>query len=234
MPKILRLLLGDQLNSHHSWFKTIDDNVVYVLMEIRSETDYASHHIQKIVGFFAAMRDFAETLQSNGHRVIYFKLLDDKNLQTFDKNLENLTHQHQITHFEYQLPDEYRLDQQLKNFCATLSIPHSAVDSEHFYTTRNELKDFFEGKKTYLMESFYRAMRKKHQVLMNGDNPMNSQWNFDGDNRKKLPKNHKPIAPLVFDNDVSDIQNEIATTDIKTIGTIDAFILFGLSTERNP
>ena len=29
----LRLVLGDQLNSAHSWFQTVDAQVVYVLME---------------------------------------------------------------------------------------------------------------------------------------------------------------------------------------------------------
>ncbi len=222
MAKTLRLILGDQLNGNHSWFKTVDEAVVYVLMEIRSETDYATHHIQKVVGFFAAMRAFAETLQSNGHQVIYLKLSDQENLQAFDKNLEALIKMHKITHFEYQFPDEYRLDELLKNYCSTLTIPHAVVDSEHFFTTRNELATFFEGKKMLLMESFYRAMRKKHDVMMDGAQPLNGQWNFDHDNRKKLPKNHKPIAPFVFDNDVTAIYNEIASTDIKTIGTIDA------------
>jgi deoxyribodipyrimidine photolyase-related protein len=65
-------------------------------------------------------------------------------------------------------------------------------------------------------------MRKKHDVLMENDKPLNGKWNYDEDNRKKLPKNHKPIAPLVFNNNVSNILAEIHKTDIKTIGTIDA------------
>jgi len=71
------------------------------------------------------------------------------------------------------------------------------------------------------MESFYRAMRKKHNVLMQGDQPLTGQWNYDSDNRKKLPKDHKPTAPLVFNNEVSAIHEEINSTDIKTIGTIE-------------
>jgi len=39
MSKTLRLILGDQLNSNHSWFNTVDDSVTYVMMEIRSETE---------------------------------------------------------------------------------------------------------------------------------------------------------------------------------------------------
>ena len=61
--KTLRLILGDQLNINHSWFKLIDNTVTYVLMEIRTETDYAKHHIQKVIGFFAAMQNFAKELQ---------------------------------------------------------------------------------------------------------------------------------------------------------------------------
>ena len=222
MNKTLRLILGDQLNSNHSWFKSVDDSVTYVMMEIRSETDYTQHHIQKVVGIFAAMRNFAQQLKSNNHNLIYFHLNDENNLQSFQSNIQSLISNHQFTNFEYQLPDEYRVDEDLKQLCNAISISSISVDSEHFFTTRNELGAFFEGKKTFLMESFYRAMRKKHDVLMEGDQPLTGKWNYDSDNRKKLPKDHKPTSPLVFNNDVSDILIEIKKTDIKTIGSLDA------------
>ncbi|MDN3677536.1 cryptochrome/photolyase family protein [Flavobacterium paronense] len=222
MFKTIRLILGDQLNSNHSWFDTIDDSVTYVMMEVRTETDYATHHIQKVVGFFEAMQAFYLELKSKGHQVIYIKLNDNDNLQSFEKNIQNLISKHNFTCFEYQLPDEYRVDIILKNLCKSITISNSVVDSEHFFTTRNELGNFFEGKKTFLMESFYRMLRKKHNVLMEGDKPATGQWNYDGDNRKKLPKNHKPTLPLVFNNDVTEIFNQIQKTNIKTIGSIDA------------
>jgi deoxyribodipyrimidine photolyase-related protein len=222
MSKTLRLILGDQLNSNHSWFKTVDDSITYVMMEIRSETDYAKHHIQKVVGIFAAMQDLNNILLSQNHKVIYICLNDKSNFQSFEKNIQNLISEHNFTHFEYQLPDEYRVDLNLKNLCESISISSAVVDSEHFFTSRNELGNFFEGKKIYLMESFYRAMRKKHNVMIENDKPLTGQWNYDGENRKKLPKDHKPTAPLVFNNDVSEIYNEITKTDIKTIGNIDS------------
>jgi deoxyribodipyrimidine photolyase-related protein len=222
MSKTLRLILGDQLNSNHSWYSKVDSSVIYVMMEVRTETDYAHHHIQKVVGFFSAMHSFAESLQSAKHNVIYIGLNDENNLQSFEKNIEALVSEHQITHFEYQFPDEYRLDKILKDFCEKLAIKSGVVDSEHFYSNRNELGEFFEGKKTFLMESFYRNMRKKHHVLMENDKPLTGKWNYDDENRKKLPKNHKPIMPLVFNNTVSAILAEIHKADIKTIGTIDA------------
>lgn len=222
MKKTLRLILGDQLNSNHSWFETIDSSVTYVLMEVRTETDYATHHIQKVIGFFAAMQAFAKELQAKKHNVIYINLNEESNRQSFEKNLKRIIDQQQFTHFEYQLPDEFRVDEMLKLFCKSISITSDAVDSEHFFTTRTELGIFFEGKKTFLMESFYRSMRKKHNVLMEGANPINGQWNYDADNRKKLPKNHKPTAPFIFDNDVTLIASEIEKAKIKTIGNVDA------------
>ncbi len=221
MNKTLRLILGDQLNSKHSWFKNVDDSVFYVLMEIRSETDYAKHHIQKVVGFFAAMQGFYSDLKSKNHQVIYIHLNDKNNLQSFEKNIQTLIAQHHFTHFEYQLPDEYRVDEELKSLCQNLTITNSVVDSEHFFTSRTELADFFEGKKTFLLESFYRNLRKKHNVLMDGLNPLTGKWNYDSENRKKLPKNHKPTFPLVFNNDVTEILKEIEKTNIQTIGTIN-------------
>ena len=194
MLKTLRLILGDQLNSNHSWYSKVDSSVIYVMMEVRTETDYAKHHIQKVVGFFASMQSFSKSLKSAKHNIIYIGLNDETNLQSFDKNIETLISEHQITNFEYQFPDEYRLDKILKDCCEKLTIKSTAVDSEHFFSSRNELGEFFEGKKTFLMESFYRNMRKKHDVLMENDKPLNGKWNYDEDNRKKLPKNHKPIG----------------------------------------
>jgi len=221
--KTLRLVLGDQLNEQHSWFQHHEDHVLYAMMECRSETDYARHHIQKILGFFAAMRQFAEALQNQGHQVIYLKLDDAQNLQQIDQNCLSLIAQHQIHHFEYQLPDEYRLDAQLSQMCTSLSISFRVYDTEHFYTERNELREFFKGKKSFLMENFYRYMRKKHKVLVNEhDEPLHGQWNFDKDNREKLPKSHKAIAPLCFSNDLSNIESMLITSKVQSIGRVDS------------
>lgn len=219
--KTLRLILGDQLNSQHSWFNSVDETVTYVMMEIRTETDYTVHHIQKVLGFFAAMREFDKWLREKKHHVIYLYLNDDNNLQSFEKNIQALIQQHAFTHFEYQLPDEYRVDEVLRQLCSKLSVSSSFIDTEHFFGTRDELSQFFEGKKLLLMESFYRHMRIKHFVLMDGSLPTTGQWNYDSDNRKKLPKGHKPTPPLVFRRDVSSILKEIRDAQIKTIGNVD-------------
>ena len=179
----VKLILGDQLNSNHSWYQKVEHSTVFVIMELRQETDYAHHHIQKVIAFFGAMRAFNSTLKAKGHQTHYLTLDDPHNTQNLVTNLKGLLKHYKATQFSYQQPDVYRLDQQLIQFCATLELPTQVVDTEHFLTSRTELTSFFEGKKQLVMEYFYRMMRKKYKLLMRGDQPEGGQWNFDKNNR---------------------------------------------------
>ncbi len=221
MRKKLRLILGDQLNLNHSWFKESDRNILYVLMELGQETSYVRHHIQKVVGFFLAMRNFADELQKQGHQVLYLELDSKSNTQSLTDNLSLIIENNEIEHFEYLLPDEFRLDQQLKEFCSSLNISFSSHDTEHFITTRNFLADFFRNKKTYLMETFYREMRKQYDVLMDGGEPLSGKWNFDQENRNKFKDPLLLKSPKIFPKDVSSIVAKLKEMGIDTIGEIN-------------
>ena len=220
--KKLRLILGDQLNEQHSWFQEVDKNTIYLMAEMRQETDYVKHHIQKVVAFFMSMRQFSEVLKSKGHDVLYLKIADERNLHDLEKIIHQCVNEQKITHFEYQLPDEYRLDEQLKNICSRLKTETKAFDSEHFYTSRTELSEFFEGKKMLLMENFYRMMRKKHHVLMQGAQPEGNLWNFDKDNRLKY-KGQVPVPNAIgFNQNIEEILSEIQKANVATFGKIDS------------
>jgi deoxyribodipyrimidine photolyase-related protein len=216
----LRLILGDQLHHAHPWFEHPDHTAINVLMEIRQETDYVNHHIQKVAAFFAAMRAFATHLEANGHRVVYLALDDPLNQQTIADNIVELIQRYKVVQFEYLLPDEHRLDLDLKALATDLPIACQAVETHHFLTERHELADFFAGKKRFLMESFYRWMRRRYTILMDHDQPTGGQWNFDQKNRQ--PYDHRvPFPqPLLFDNDVSAIYRTIRDAGVETIGTI--------------
>ncbi|MFT7066879.1 MAG: deoxyribodipyrimidine photolyase-related protein [Sediminicola sp.] len=190
------------------------------MAEMRQETDYVTHHIQKVVAFFLSMREFSKDLKEKGHQVIYLNINDLDNPQTLDNIIKCQVEITNADKFEYQWPDEYRLDQQLLGICQELSIASEAHDSEHFYTSRYELKDFFEGKKQLIMESFYRMMRKKHDIMMVNGQPDGGKWNFDQSNRKKWKGD--PIIPHErgFRKDVTALVHEIQASGIKTIGSI--------------
>ena len=186
--RTLRLVLGDQLNPGHSWFQQVDAQVVYVLMEVRQETDYVLHHAQKILAIFAAMRDFARQLRAAGHRVRYVALESASNRQSIPGNLQALARHYGACSVQWQQPDEWRLDAQLQAWAATQPLAWDMVDSEHFLTARGELAALMQGRRQWLMEHFYRHMRRRWDVLMNeGGEPEGGQWNYDHDNRKRWP-----------------------------------------------
>ncbi|MGB3800777.1 MAG: cryptochrome/photolyase family protein [Lewinella sp.] len=220
--KRVRLLLGDQLNEKHSWFSETDQNTLYCIYETHSEATYCEHHIQKITGFFLAMRAFAKRLEELGHRV-HYRTLDETrsdNLDTITDCLRKTLDDTGASTFEYQLPDEWRLDQELKLFLEKAG--GVSYDTEHFMSTRDDVAKLFEGKKTYLMETFYREMRKRHGVLMdaNGE-PVTGQWNYDGDNRGSLPKDIVFPEATVFKRDATEVVELIRSHDIPTMGRIE-------------
>jgi deoxyribodipyrimidine photolyase-related protein len=219
--KQIRLILGDQLNMNHSWFSEKDADVLYVMMEIRPESAYVRHHIQKIVGIFLNMRNFADELRQHGHHVKYYQISAKDNLHSFESNLKQLVRAHKIRSGAYMEPDEYRVDQLLKTAFQNLRIRPECISTEHFLTDRHELSNMFPGASSVLMEHFYRNMRKKHKILMHNGQPVGAKWNYDKSNRKKLPKGLSPPLPLVFDHDVSEIMRNVQDAGLEYVGEIN-------------
>ncbi len=218
----LRFILGDQLNIRHSWFTKTDDEVVYLMIELKQEQEYVTHHIQKIMAFFSAMRTFADSLTKSGHQVKYIKINDKENKGSLEEIIAEQIKKHKAHTFEFLLPDEYRLDEQLKKFCSTLKIKSSVYDTEHFLSKREDLKKFFTGKKMRLMESFYRDMRKRLNILMEEEEPMGGKWNFDHENRK--PYDNKVPLPTISikQKNLSQLKEEIDQANINYFGNVDA------------
>jgi len=223
MPhKTLRLILGDQLNSQHSWFQSKNPENHYLMMEIGQELQYVRHHILKISAFFLAMRNFAKELEDMGHAVQYIKLDDHINTQNLGKNILNSLKSGSYSRFEYLLPDEYRLDQELISISDEINrafqIPSHGFDTEHFLTHRNYLKQTFGHRKTYVMETFYRKMRKDFNILMEGNTPEQNTWNFDKENRKPYDGKTPIPKPLLFPKSIESILAPLEKKNLKFLG----------------
>lgn len=227
----LRLILGDQLNSEHHWFGLVDPNVIYVLAELRQETDYVKHHVQKVCAFFAAMEAFAHDLEQAGHQVLYLTLDDTQAYRDLPHLLECLCAQFEIEQFAYQTPDEYRVLQQLREWHVD-GVTKTEYDSQHFMVPFDELAADFPTGKAVLMEHFYRRMRKRHQILMTSSGePVGGQWNFDQDNRNPLKKADLADipAPLCFTNSVETILQRLTRHSVATFGTATSTLLWPIN-----
>ena len=229
----LRLILGDQLNRSHSWYKEQDDGVLYVLAELHQEASYVRHHVQKICAFFAAMESFASSLKTAGHHVKHLTLDDTVDFKTINELIASLCTEHSVKRFEYQHPDEYRLADQLKKL--QLGIPVHCCGSEHFLLAQDELTDYIKVGKHNRMESFYRKLRKRFNVLMDDDQPLGERWNFDGENRNKLKAaDLKEIPqPLLFANPVGTYLDRIQRHHIDTLGRATEDLLWPVDRQQS-
>jgi deoxyribodipyrimidine photolyase-related protein len=213
--------MGDQLNIGHSWFKDPPSQAEYLLMEVLEEATYAQHHIQKIIGFFVAMREFSQELMSRGFTVHYTTLDTPSNKQSFTQNIEERISSGRYSAFEYQQPDEYRVVEAMESLCERLPVPTRRFDTEHFLTTPEQFQAIFKDHKRYVMEIFYREVRRTTGFLMKGGKPIGDQWNFDAENRKKLPAGITPPPAIEFPRDVSSIVAMLTEANVKSIGTVD-------------
>ncbi|NVJ59400.1 MAG: cryptochrome/photolyase family protein [Gammaproteobacteria bacterium] len=230
----LRLVLGDQLNAGHSWYKESDPSVVYLVAELHQEMNYVKHHVQKVCAFFAAMEQFSNALSKAGHQVIYLTLDETKDF-SLEKLIIEIIKQHKLTQFDYQRPDEYRLYQQLKNMSFSDNLSVSCYDTEHFLLPYDDIEKEFKANKHVKMEFFYRRMRKRFNILMDDDQPRGGKWNFDSENRNSFKEddlNDIP-DPIVFKNDVKNCLKRLEKHSIKTFGKATEQLIWPINRQQS-
>ncbi len=198
----LRYILGDQLSRDISSLRGLDPDTDVVLMaEVAEEAGYVRHHQQKIAFLFSAMRHFAEDLARRGVRVEYTKLDDPGNAGSFTGELERALRRHAIDHVVVTEPGEWRVLEAMRGWQERFDIPVHIRSDDRFFCSHDEFRAWAGDKRGFRMEFFYRAMRRKTGLLMEGGDPVGGQWNFDKDNRKSLPATLAPPPRLRFEPD---------------------------------
>ena len=203
MTRHLILILGDQLNHDNPALDDFDAAQDVILMvEAANESTQVWSHKARVVLFLSAMRHFYNSLQSQHScpsQLIYLKLGEHNFVTLKDAwahHIEILKPQKVIICE----PGEYRLEQDLMSLCKEKNVQLAIRDDAHFMCSRADFMRYGAGKKELRMEFFYRDMRKKYDVLMNGKDPVGGAWNYDAENRKAFGKagpQHAPTAPQV-------------------------------------
>ena len=177
----LVLVLGDQLTPSVAALRAADKaRDVVVMAEVMGEGESVPHHPQKIALILAAMRKFAAGLQAEGWRVAYSRLDDPENSQTISGELLRRASEFAASEVIATKPGEWRVLRDLQD----LPLPVRVLEDDRFICSEAEFAAWAEGRKQLRMEWFYREMRRKTGLMMEGDEPAGGQWNFDHDNRK--------------------------------------------------
>ncbi len=183
----------DQLTISHGLLATADPNTdVIVMVESKRMLESKKWHQQRLWFLLSAARHFSHELKTKGFQVHYVKAA------TTLAGIESVMAEIEIRDVHANEPFSHQLQDNLTSAGITLH-PH-----DFFLTSRTEFLDWAKTQKLLKMENFYRFQRKRLNVLMDGDDPVGGQWNFDKDNRLPPPKNHSWPEPLYFELDEID------------------------------
>jgi deoxyribodipyrimidine photolyase-related protein len=181
----LILVLGDQLTPAVSSLAAGDARHDRVLMaELHDEATYVRHHKKKIAFLFSAMRHFAEELCGLGWTVDYVTLDSADNQGSFTAQTAHAIAAHTPEQIIVTDAGEWRVSQMFKDWHAAFGLPVRILPDSRFIASIPEFLGWAQGRKQLRMEYFYRDMRRKTGLLMDGDQPAGGKWNYDTENRK--------------------------------------------------
>lgn len=195
----LILVLGDQLDAKSQAFADFDaaEDAVW-MAETEEETTHVWCHKLRIAYFLSAMRHFRDELLASDKTVHYHELAKtpakDKGTnfaQILSRDVARLKPERLVV----VEPGDFRVKQMLEDCSEELGLPLEVRADDHFYCTAEDFASYAKGRKSLLLEFFYRELRKKHDVLMDGDQPVGGQWNFDHDNRESFGKKGPTSLP---------------------------------------
>ena len=206
--KTLRVLLWGQLSLGISSLRDINSqNDTVLICETMQECTYVKHHKKKLVFILSAMRHFAKELVDQGFRVVYVKLDDSLNTGTLEGEINRIINLEKFDNIVVTWPGEHRLLTILENVKSLISIPLIIKEDDRFLATITEFHVWASKRRELRMEYFYREMRQKYQILMNGKDPEGGKWNFDAENRK-VPKGKLSI-PQTYSSEPDAITQEV-------------------------
>ena len=205
----LRLVLGDQLSPQLSSLSDADKSAdVILIAEVMEEATYVRHHKKKIAFLFAAMRHFAEELKTAGYQVRYIRLDDPANQGSLRAEVARALEQFPgLKRLVVTKPGEWRLLQDMERWSDLFAVPVELREDTRFIVSLKEFNAWASGRKQLRMEYFYREVRRKTGLLMDGDQPEGGQWNYDTENRKRLPRSMAP--PQRFLPEADELTREV-------------------------
>ena len=245
MTRHLILVLGEQLGWDSpalDGFDAAQDRLLMV--EADSEANQVWSHQARIALFLSGMRHFANEAHRRRWPCTYMQLdwappedVADTARST-DRSTEQLTGSF-AERLLYALndlrpetlvvlePGEWRMEKLIESVTTQAQVPLRWVQDTHFLCSRKEFAKWAGVKKELRMEFFYREMRKRYGVLMEGKEPEGGQWNFDADNRKgfgaKGPGAVPEPARFPPDRVTQDVIDLVRQRFAQHPGTLDHF-----------
>lgn len=225
----LIVVLGDQLDLDASGFDARLDAVW--MAEVQEESTHVWSSKPRIALFLSAMRHFALALQAAGRSLHYTRLDAPTNAGTLAAQLQADIGRLRPARLVMTAPGDWRVLQAIKSVAEASGLPLDIREDRHFFCSVREFAAHAKGRKSLRMEYFYREQRRRHRVLMQGNDqdaePIGGQWNFDAENREAFgadgPGAVPPRARFEPDAVTREVLELVRTRFADHPGKLDSF-----------
>jgi deoxyribodipyrimidine photolyase-related protein len=183
--RTLCVVLGDQLCLSARRISELDPKRDLIWMaEATEESTHVWSSKQRITLFLSAMRHFRDELLAKGFQVQYHTLTAQPSRlgDLLAQDLRKLRPER----VQLERAGDLRVERALLSAVGEGELDYR--EDESFFSTPKEFADYARGKKMLRMEFYYRILRRKHRILMRGEEPEGGSWNYDASNREPFPK----------------------------------------------
>ncbi len=181
---ILVPVLCDQLSLDLASLRDVDrGDAVVLIVEADAEFRIVKHHKKKIALILSAMRHFADALRTDGWTVDHVALDAPGNTGSLTGEIARAATRHRARAIRVVEPGEWRVLEAMRGWRAATGVPVDILADDRFVCGILAFQTWAQGRRDLRMEFFYREMRRKTGLLMDGDDPVGGRWNYDHDNR---------------------------------------------------
>lgn len=226
--RALIVVLGDQLDLDAAAFDAFDASTDAVWMaEVAEESTHVWSSKPRTVMFLSAMRHFALALKAVGRPLHYTRLDAPSNAGSLAAQLHNDIHRLKPARLVMTAPGDWRVLKAIQATAAANNLPLEIREDRHFFCSVADFAAHAKGRKSLRMEYFYREQRKRHGVLMQGEEPVGNQWNFDVDNREAFgaggPGKVPPRKSFLPDDITREVLSMVEMRFAQHPGRLDSF-----------
>lgn len=180
----LVVVLGDQLDLNSAAFDDFDPGQDCIWMaEVVQESTHVWSHKVRIAMFLSAMRHFAGALRERGWPVAY-QALGEHGHEGLADALAEALNRFRPESIRMVKAGDWRVHHALVDCAKTAGVRIDWAHDRHFIASEDDFNAWADdGRKQLRLEYWYRELRKRTGLLMDGAKPAGGQWNYDEKNR---------------------------------------------------
>jgi deoxyribodipyrimidine photolyase-related protein len=188
----------------------------------KTRSEWLPYHKQKIVLIFSAMRHYAEELRSQGYRVDY------RFANTFKEGLDAHIAAYNPHTVLAHWPTDWTMRRLMTRWAdevATTEIIRLEEDAL-FLVEREAWPSLLPTtQKMWRMETTYQKLRRRFNILIDEDQPLGVNLNYDTYNQTRPDKKKIFIDPLSFESDdiTRQVMSDVASNFPEHPGNISSF-----------